>query len=132
MNGSIVQNDEGVDFEVCKVEIYVDGVETGDEVSERFFALADLVRSEECLLELITCGEWVRCGWKGRNVETKGVGIHIANIDTTGGREEDSITCTSRCDADVGLCVLWVWKEWLHDEVVEGAYDCFDLNGERD
>lgn len=132
MNGSIVQNNEGVDFKVCKVELYVDGVKPGDEVSERFLALAGLVRSEECLLDLITCGEWVRCGWKGGNVEAKGVSIDIANVDTTSGREEDGITCTSRCDADVGLCVLWVWKEWLHDEVVEGAYDCFDLNGERD
>ena len=56
--------------------------------------------------------------------------VDIADIDTTGGGEEDGVGETGGSDADVCLCGLGVGQEGFDDKRVERARDGFNLQME--
>jgi hypothetical protein len=117
-----IETDEGVYFEVGKVEVDIDGVETGEKVDESItLFLGDVC--EECLCD--------RAGGRQRgtdgDVEDECLCIDIANIHAALVCEEDRVAFASRGDADVVLCVGRVRKERLYDESVESARDRLDL-----
>lgn len=110
-----IKADKGVDFEVSKVEVDVNGVESNQEVDEGFLLLFRYM-FEKGLSPDVTRGE----GGGNADIEPKGFGVNITNIDTTLVSEEDRITLTIGVDAYVELGVRWMRKERLDDKVVEG------------
>lgn len=58
--------------------------------------------------------------------------VDIADIDTTGGGEEDGVGETGGSNADVRLCGLGMGQEGLDDKRVERARDGFNLRVERE
>jgi len=121
-----IKADQGVDLEVGKVEIYVDRVQTDEEVDEGVLLFGGDV------------GEERRCdgGARGErridgDVELESFSIDIADVYTTFVREEDRVAFASRVNANVVLRVGRVRKERLDDEVVEGTSDSLNLGKER-
>lgn len=104
-----------------KICIYV--VQPNDEVYESIFALSGKGRADERLY-ICTGGEVFRVDG---NFQTGCVCVDIADIDTTGGGEEDGVGETGGSDADVRLCGLGVGQKGLDDKCVERACDRFDL-----
>ena len=110
-----IKTDKGVDFEVSKVEVDVNGVESNEEVDEGFLLLFRYM-FEKGFSPDITRGE----GSGNADIEPKGFGVNVTNIDTTLVSEEDGITLTIGVDAYVELGVRGMRKERFHDKVVEG------------
>jgi hypothetical protein len=95
-----VKTNQGVNFEVGEVEVNVDRVETDEEVDEDFLLLFGYV-FKESLGPNVAWGE--RSG--NANIEPKGFGVNITNVDTTLVSEENGITLTVGVDAYVELGV---------------------------
>lgn len=62
-----------------------------------------------------------------REVENEGLGIDVADINTTFMSEENGVTLTLGGDADVVFSCGGMREEGLDDEVAKGACDGFDL-----
>jgi hypothetical protein len=121
-----VKADQGVDLEVCKVKIHIDGIQADEEVDEGIFLFGGDM-GEEGGCDGGAGGE--RC--IDGNVELESFGIDITNVYTTFVREEDRVAFAGRVDADVILRVGRVREERLNNEVVEGAGDGLNLGNEN-
>jgi hypothetical protein len=128
MDAAIFEDDERVDLEVSKVKICIYVVESDDKVDEGIFSLSGEGRADE-RLDVCTGREAI---WVNRNLQTGCVCVDIADIDTTGGGEEDCVGETGGSDADVRLCGLGVGQEGLDDKRVERARDGFNLQVMRE
>jgi hypothetical protein len=118
-----VEADQGVDLEVCKMEIHINGIQADKEVYEGFFLLGrDVGKEGRC--DGCAGGEWRI----NSDVELEGLGIYVADVYTTFVREENRVALTSRVDADVVFGVGRVRKERFDDEIIESASDGLDLN----
>ena len=103
-----VEADEGINLEVGEVEVNVNGVETDEEVDEDFLLLLRYM-FKKGLSPDVTRGERT----VNANVESKGFGIDITNIDTTFMGEEDGIALAIGVYAYIKLGVGRVREEWL-------------------
>jgi hypothetical protein len=108
-----IKTDQRVNLEISKVEVDINRVETDEEVDKDFLLLFRYV-FEEGLSPDVARGE--RCG--NTDIEPKGFGVNITNVDTTLMSEENRITLSVRVDAYVELSVWGVRKEWFQDEVI--------------
>lgn len=103
-----IEADERIDFEIGKVEIDVDRVETDEEIDEGILLRLGHVCKER-LLDI--CAGWEGCA--DEDGESESFGIDVADIDAALMREEDFVAVTVRVDAYVEFCVGRVWKEGL-------------------
>jgi hypothetical protein len=117
-----IETDQRVDFQVRKVEVHIDRVQTDEEVHESFFLLGRDV-GEEGRGDFSARWEWRVDG----NVEFVGLGIHVTNVYPTFVSEEDGVTLASRVDADVVFGMGRVGEEGLDNEVVECPRDGLNL-----
>lgn len=117
-----IKADEGIDLEVCKVEIDIHGIQAGQKVDKGFL----LFCGDMC--EESVCPDLAR--WESRvdaNVESKGFGIYVSDFDTTLVGKENGIALTRGGDTDIVFGVGWMGEEGFEDEVVQGSGDGFDL-----
>lgn len=117
-----IEDHKRVYFEVCKVEVDVDGVETDEEINKGILLLSRDV-GEEGSSDFLTRGE----RFVDSNLENESLGIDVTNVNTTLVREEDAITLALRVDADIVFGVGRVRKERFDDEVVQGTSDGLNL-----
>ena len=117
-----IKADQGVNLEVGEVEIDINRVETNEEVDEDFLLFFRHML-EESLGPNVARGE--RRG--NADIEPKGLGVNITNIDATLVSEENRIALTVGVDAYVELGIRGVRKERFQDEVVKCSSDRFDL-----
>jgi len=111
-----IENHERVDLEIGEVEIDVNAVETDEEIDEGLLLFGGDV-GQQSAGDHLTRGEWFIDG----KLEDEGLGVDIADVNTTFVGEKDGVAFASRVDADVVLGIRWVGKEGLHDEVVQSA-----------
>lgn len=123
--GSCVQDDQGVDLEVGKVKVGVDGVEADQEIGEHVL-LCGRDGAEQSLFDHFAGGQ-VAVDW---DEELECLGVHVANLDSSLVGEENDISLSDRVDADIELGVGGVGQERLDDETREGTSDRFDLSVE--
>lgn len=117
-----IEADQGVDLEVCKVEVDVDRVEADEEVNEGVFLFCGYVGEEGggyC------CAGGERC--VDGDVEFECFSVYVADVDTAFVCEEDRVALAGGVDADIVFCVRRVGQERLDDEVVESTGDGLDL-----
>ena len=95
-----IEDDQGINFEVSKVEVNVDRVESDEEIGESLL-LGGRDVSEEGRGDSLTCRERLA----NRDVKGESLGIDITDIDTTFVCEEDRVTLTGGGDADVVFSV---------------------------
>ena len=63
--------------------------------------------------------------------EAHGLGVNVADVDTTFVREEDIVALAGRVDADIVLGVGRVGKEGLENEVVQSSGNGLNLEMKR-
>jgi len=112
-----VENNEGVDLDVGKVQVHIDAVQTDEEINEGILLLRWDV-GQEGGRDDVACGE--RLSY--RKVEYERLCVDVAFVG-----EEDGVAITSRCDANVVFCVGGMGKGGLNDKVVERSGDRFNL-----
>ena len=117
-----IEADKRVDFEVCEVEVNVDGVEADEEVDERLLLRLGYVLEQGVGDGLARGDRLVHADLEGQRLR-----IDVANINASLVRKEDIVAITVRVDADVVLGVGRMREEGLDDEVVESARDRLDL-----
>jgi hypothetical protein len=117
-----VENNEGVDLEVRKVQVHIDAIQTNEEINEGILLLRWDV-GQEGGRDDFACRE--RLSY--RKVEYEGLCVDVADVYAAFVGEEDGIAFTSGCDADVVFGVGGMGKERLNDKVVERSRDRFDL-----
>ena len=103
-----IETDKRINLEVSEVEVDVNGVKTNEEVDEDFLLLFGHM-FQKCLSPDVTGGE--RSG--NADVEPKGFGVNITNVDTALVSEENRITLAIGVDAYVEFGVRGMRKEWL-------------------
>lgn len=117
-----IQDNEGVNLEIGKVEVNIDAIEAYEKVDEGVLLLSGYV----CKQGLGDCFAR-REGLCYGEIEDEGFGIDIANVNTSLVSEENRISLAGGCNADVIFGVGRVGKEGLDDEVIECSCDCFNL-----
>lgn len=95
-----IKTDQRVNLEVSEVEVNVNGVETDEEVDKDFLLLLRYMFQESLSPDIAR-----RERGGNTDVESKGFGIDITNVDTTLVSEENRIPLTVRVDAYVKLGV---------------------------
>lgn len=100
------------------MKVDIDGVEADKEVDETVLLGSGDV-GEEGGGDGLAGGE----GLANEDVELEGLGVDVADVDTTFVGEEDGVTLALGVDADVEFCVGRVREEGLEDEVVQGPGD---------
>lgn len=120
--GCGVEDDQRIDFEVGEVEIDVNGVKTGDKVDQDV-VLGGRNVSQERSLDGSSGGE----GIGDLDLELKGLGVNIANLDTTLVSEEDVVSIAIRVDANVVFSVGGVGDERLDEEGLENTSNRINL-----
>jgi hypothetical protein len=118
-----IEDDEGVDLEIGKVEINVDAIEAGQEVNESVLFLCGDV-GEEGGCDRFAGGERLVHG----EIKNESFGVDVADIDTTLVCEEDGVAFTRGCDTNIIFGVRGVGKERFNNEVVKRSCDGFDLD----
>jgi hypothetical protein len=99
-SGGCIEANQGVDFEVCKMEVNVDGIEADEEIDEGIL-LGRRDCGKERLGDLLARGEFGSNG----NLESGCLSIDITDIDTTFMREEDFVTLALGVYANIILGV---------------------------
>lgn len=120
--GCGVEDDQRVDFEVGEVEVDVNGVKTGDEVDQDV-VLGGRNMSQERSLDGGSSGESI----SDLDLELKGLGVNIANLDTTLVGEQDVVSIAIRVDANVVFSVGGVGDERLDEEGLEDTGNRINL-----
>jgi hypothetical protein len=120
---SDLNGDEGVDLEVGKVKVDVNRVQPDEEVDQRLLDLSAVNVLKKARLDRLTVGELAADGDEKLNR----LGVDITDFNSSLVGEEHDVAFSDRVDADVELRVGGVGKEWLDDEVSEGAGGLLDL-----
>lgn len=121
-----IEADEGVNLEVCEVEVNVDGVKANEEVDEGFLLGLRYVLEES--IGNLGAG---REGCADVDAESQRLGVDVTNVNTTFMGEENSVTLALRVDADIVLGVGRVGKEGLENEVVQSSGNGLNLEMKR-
>jgi hypothetical protein len=117
-----IEDNEGVDLEICKVQIDVNTVETDEEVNESLLLLGRDV-GKKGRSDGLAGGE----GFVDGDIEDKCFSVDIANINTTFVSKENRISFALGVDTDVVFSVRRMGLEWFDNKVVKCACYGFDL-----
>ena len=108
-----IENNEGVDLEVCKMQIDVNTVETDEEVNEGLLLLGGDV-GEKGRGDGFAGGE----GFVDGDIEDKGFSVDVTDINTTFVRKKNRISFTLGVDTDVVFGVRRMGLEGFDDKVI--------------
>lgn len=104
------------------MEVDINSIETGDEVyQDVMLGLRDM--DKKCGADRLGCWESIL----DLDLEFEGLGIDIADLDTSLVGEEDVVSVAIRVDADVVFSVGGMGDEGLDEEGLEDAIDRVDL-----
>jgi hypothetical protein len=117
-----IQADERIDFEIGKVEVDVDRIETNEEVDQRVLFLHWDV-SEKSGFDLLAAWEGLIDGDRKR----EGLCIDISNINTAFMSKQDVIALAGGVYANVVFRIRRMRQEWLYDEVLQCSFGGFHL-----